>query len=181
MLTTTILAAAQEPERGWGGPVALLVAVAAFYVIISVHHRIQEARERRANPSPTPPTGRGVSDTTQVRAVSDTDDTARDTEPDTGWWGRIVESGGRRFRVYDQPAAAAEPADDEVDVALDDDEHDEPEEETETIEDVIALMLDRGHQYAEIVRHVMEEFEVSEATAKRRIRDVRAERIAAAS
>ncbi|XTZ18204.1 hypothetical protein ACQSSU_12920 [Micromonospora echinospora] len=174
MLTTTILAATEEPNRGWGGPVALVVAVAAFYVIISVHHRIQEVRERRGNPSPTPPAGRGVSDTTQVRAVSDTDDTARDTEPDTGWWGRIVEAGGRRFRVYDQPGA--ESADEEVDVALDDDEDDDPEEETETIEDVIDRLEFRGVSYGEIVATLMADFKISESTAKRKIREARAAR-----
>ncbi|WP_416902777.1 hypothetical protein [Micromonospora echinospora] len=160
----TVIAAADEPSRGWGGPIALLIVVIVYVTGATIHAHFMPDED----PSPTERGARGVSVKQQVRAVSDTDDTT----PDTDWWGRIVNIGGRRVRVYDQPAA-----DGEVDVALDDDEADEEE----TIEDVIAGMLDRGHQYAEIVRHVMEEFEVSEATAKRRIRDVRAERIAAAS
>ncbi|SCL42183.1 hypothetical protein GA0074692_6853 [Micromonospora pallida] len=167
MLTTTILAAAQEPERGWGGPIALFAAVAAFYVIISVHHRVQEARERRANPSPTPPGRRGVSDTTQARTVSDT----ADTERDTGWWGRIATIGGKRVRVIE---GIVEHVDEAVDVALDDDEPAEDEEEA--IEDVVDRLEYRGVAYSEIVATLMADFKVSEATAKRRIRDARAAR-----
>lgn len=73
-------------------------------------------------------------------------------------------------------AGPARDANEDVDL----DGEGEPEEPA-TIEEVVGAMLDRGHPYAEIVRSIMDEFEVSEATAKRRIRDVRAERIAAAS
>jgi hypothetical protein len=165
MLTTTILAAAEEPTRGWGGPIALAVAVGTWYVFISVFHRVQEARGgRRTDPSPTPPAGRGVSDTTQVRAVSDTADTARDT----GWWGRIATVAGKRVRVIE---GTAEPVDEEVDVALDDDE-----DERETEEDVVDRLDRRGVQYHEIVSTLMADFRISESTAKRRIRDARAAR-----
>ena len=138
-------AATTEPHRGWGGPVAILIAVAAFIAFATLH---DVWMRRRDLPSPT-----------------GEDDTDRDTTP---WWGRIIERDGRRVR-------AAEPAGD-----ADEDVESEPEEPA-TIEEVVGMMLDRGHPYAEIVRSIMEEFEVSEATAKRRIRDVRAERIAAAS
>ncbi|WP_431892634.1 hypothetical protein [Micromonospora haikouensis] len=169
MLTTITLAAAEEPARGWGGPIALAIVAAVYIAGATIHHHLRS----REDPSPTGEgdTGSGVKP--QVTQVSDTSDTDRDT----GWWGRIVEVGGRRVRATDAPRPAR---DADVDLDLEDDEEGE-DEEPESIEDVIGKMLDRGHQYAEIVRHVMEEFEVSEATAKRRIRDVRAERIAAAS
>ncbi|WP_431895899.1 hypothetical protein [Micromonospora haikouensis] len=177
MLTTTVLlaAAAEEPARGWGGPIALAAVAAVYIAGATLHHHFRT----REDPSPTGEGDSGSGVKPQVTQVSDTSDTDRDT----GWWGRIVEVGGRRVRTADGPAPTR---DTDVDLDLDGDdaegEEDEGEEdEAESIEDVIGKMLDRGHQYAEIVRQVMEEFEVSEATAKRRIRDVRAERIAAAS
>ncbi|MFF0721360.1 hypothetical protein [Micromonospora sp. NPDC003816] len=158
------LAAAAEATRGWGGPVALLVVAVLYIAGATIHYGWLEKRGALPSPADDGDIDSGVKP--QVSEVSDTDDTGRDT----GWWGRIVERDGRRVR-------AAEPAqerDEELDLELVD-------EEPATPEDVIGRMLDRGHPYAEIVRQVMDEFEVSEATAKRRIRDVRAERIAAAS
>jgi hypothetical protein len=155
--------AAESSSRGWGGPIALLVAVAAFTLFIGLHWLW---KQHRGLPSPT---GRGDTEpgvNPQFNAVSDTDDTDRDTS----WWGRIIEQDGRRVRAAGPPPER----DEELDLDLVD-------EEPETAEDVIGRMLDRGHPYVEIVRAVMDEFEVSEATAKRRIRDVRAERIAQAS
>ncbi|WP_036374345.1 PqqD family protein [Micromonospora sp. ATCC 39149] len=171
MLTTITLAAADEPTRGWGGPIALAIVAAAYIAGATLH---DWWRRTRQDPSPT-----GDGDTEsgvkpQVTQVSDTSDTDRDT----GWWGRIVEVGGRRVRTADGPEPTR---DTDVDLDLDGDDAEDEEDEAESIEDVIGKMLDRGHPYAEIVRSIMEEFEVSEATAKRRIRDVRAERIAAAS
>ncbi|TDC42101.1 hypothetical protein [Micromonospora sp. KC213] len=169
MLTTTIAAAAaDEPSRGWGGPIALGVVIIIYITGATLHDWY---RRSRGLPSPTDDVDTDAGVNAQVSAVSDTDDTDRDT----GWWGRIVEVGGRRVRAAE--TRLLEVRDAEVDLDLDGTEPEEPE----TIEDVIGTMLDRGHAYAEIVRLVMEEFEVSEATAKRRIRDVRAERIAAAS
>ncbi|WKU03766.1 hypothetical protein [Micromonospora sp. HUAS LYJ1] len=166
--TVLLAAAADEPTRGWGGPIALGIVGVIYVTAVTLHDRWL-----RRDPSPTeggdPDTGVNA----QVSAVSDTDDTTRDT----GWWGRIVEVDGRRVRAGERKPA---PADPEVDVDLDDVAEDEPEEQ-ETVEEVIGTMLDRGHGYADIVRTIQEEFDISEATAKRRIRDVRAERIAAAS
>ncbi|GIJ42631.1 hypothetical protein Vwe01_59560 [Micromonospora andamanensis] len=155
--------AAETSSRGWGGPVALLVAVGAFVLFIGLHWLWMQ---HRGIPSPSGrgDTGSGVKP--QVSSVSDTDDTDRDT----GWWGRIVERDGRRVRATAPPPNR----DDEVDLDLVD-------EEPESIEDAVGRMLDQGHPYMEIVRQVMDEFDVSEATAKRAIRDVRAERIAQAS
>lgn len=170
------LAAAQEAPRGWGGPVAILAAVVVFYLFATTHQRIRDARR---TPSPTPRGGRGVRVKPQVRSVSDTDnttpDTTDDTDAETDWWGRIVEVGGRRFRqarqimrtgALDDEDDEFEHADDDVDLALDD--------EPETMEEAIARMDEAGVPYAEIVRAVMRDYEVSESTAKRRIRDVRA-------
>ncbi|MFI6160407.1 hypothetical protein ACIA59_10705 [Micromonospora haikouensis] len=171
MLTTTmlLLAADAEPTRGWGGPIALVLVVAVYVAGATIHAHFRT----RENPSPT---GDGDTDSGVNPQVTEVSDTA-DTDRDTGWWGRIVEVGGRRVRATDAPRPDR---DADVDLDLEDDDEGE-QDEPETIEDVIGKMLDRGHQYAEIVRQVMDEFEVSEATAKRRIRDVRAERIAAAS
>ncbi|MEU5945151.1 hypothetical protein ABZ793_06260 [Micromonospora sp. NPDC047465] len=168
MLTTMTLAAAEEPSRGWGGPIALGLVLAVYIAGATLHDWWMRTR---GLPSPTDGDDPGVSVNPQVSAVSDTDDTGRDT----GWWGRLITlPDGRRVRST-APAALV---DEELDLDLD---GAQDEEEPATIEDVVGTMLDRGHPYAEIVRAIMEEFEVSEATAKRRIRDVRAERIAAAS
>ncbi|MEK8108637.1 hypothetical protein NKG94_34375 [Micromonospora sp. M12] len=76
---------------------------------------------------------------------------------------------GRRARTH-AAAENVDEAEEELDVI-----------EPETEEDAVTRMLDGDVQYAEIVRRLMADFRISEATAKRRIRDVRAERIAAAS
>ncbi|WP_139135787.1 hypothetical protein [Micromonospora yangpuensis] len=164
----TYLAAADEPARGWGGPIALALVVALYVTGTTLHHTWLQ---RHDDPSPTREADTDTGVNTQVNSVSDTDDTDRDT---TGWWGRIVDVGGHRVRLTDRDRPDV---DDDQD---DDEDEDQGQDEPATIESVIAQMLDRGHQYAEVVRHVQEEFEVSEATAKRRIRDVRASRIAAA-
>ncbi|WP_431728256.1 hypothetical protein [Verrucosispora sp. TAA-831] len=156
--------AAAEATRGWGGPVALLVVAVLYIAGATIHYGWLE--KRGGLPSPTEDTDTDPGVKPQVKPVSDTDDTGRDT----GWWGRIVERDGRRVRA----TGPAPERDEDLDLELVD-------EEPETAEKVIGRMLDRGHPYMEIVRQVMDDLEVSEATAKRAIRDVRAERIAAAS
>ncbi|MFY1658590.1 hypothetical protein [Micromonospora sp. WMMD1274] len=159
MLTTTIAAAAtEEPGRGWGGPIALAI-VAAIYIAGATLHYMW--RERRGLPSPTDEDDTGTGVNAQVSAVSDTDDTDRDT----GWWGRIVEHRGRRIRVDELPR------DHDVDLDLAD-----PGSAPETLETAVDRMDRQGVQYMDIVRRVMEVYGVSEATAKRRIREVRAVR-----
>ncbi|GAB3817594.1 hypothetical protein GCM10027605_68550 [Micromonospora zhanjiangensis] len=100
----------------------------------------------------------------QLSEVSDTDDTTADTP----WWGRIVERGGRRVRVV--PGAVPE-RDPELDWDLE-------EGDTETLEEAVDRMDQDGVPYAEIVRRVMADYEVSESTAKRRIRESRQARAA---
>ncbi len=148
-------AATETAHRGWGGPIALLIAVAAFIAYATLHDAWMR---RRDLPSPTEgdTSDRGVN--TQVSdGVS-----VSDTTGDTGWWGRIVERGGRRVRVDGQPAR-----DVELDFDLDDDG-------PETLEEAVDRMGRQGVPYAEIVRRVMADHGVSESTAKRRIRDSRA-------
>jgi len=162
MLTTLTLAAAEAPTRGWGGPIALAIVVVVYVTGVTLHQTYLQSHE---GPSPTEEGTPSVSVKPQVKAVSDTDDTSRDT----GWWGRLTTlPDGRRVRVTGPV--------DEVDVDLDD-EPDEDDEEEETIEDVIDRLDYRGVPYVEIVASVMSEFRVSESTAKRRIRDARAARV----
>ncbi|WP_431976196.1 hypothetical protein [Micromonospora haikouensis] len=168
MLTTITLAAAAEPDRGWGGPIALAIVAAIYVAGATIHAHFRSTED----PSPTAggDTGRGV--TAQVSAVSDTDDTDADTG---GWWGRIATVGGRRVRVVDDvdedQAAAAEDQDDDRDG--DQDDEDEP-----TIGEVIDRLEGQGWGYMAVVRHVMDEFEVSESTAKRAVREAREARAA---
>ncbi|MCT2280379.1 hypothetical protein M3G91_22450, partial [Micromonospora chalcea] len=139
------LAEAAESQRGWGGPVAMLIAVVAFLVFAGLHYWWQE---RQGLPSPTEDGDTDTGVNAQVSSVSDTDDTERDTSP----WGRIVNRGGRRIRVYDTGR------DGELDLDL-------AEPEPETLEQAVDRMDRQGVQYMEIVRQVMDRFEVSEATA----------------
>lgn len=155
------LAATQEPARGWGGPVAILIAVAIFIAFAALHYTWQE---RRGLPSPTEEDAPDTGVNSQVSVVSDTDDTGRDTS----WWGRIVERDGRRVRIDERA-----PRDEELDLALEEDE------QAETLEEAVDRMDRQGIAYAEIVRTVMATYRVSESTAKRRIRDSREARAAA--
>lgn len=158
MLTTLTIAAAAEPSRGWGGPIALGIVAAIYVAGATLHHHFREPRSPAEGDTP------GVRVNTQVSAVSDTDD----TDADTGWWGRIVERNGRRVRAAGPPA---EDVDEELDLDL---------EGAETMEDAIVRLEGQGSSYMEIVRHLVDEHRVSESTAKRAIRTVRAERANAA-
>ncbi|MET7949203.1 hypothetical protein [Micromonospora sp. NPDC005324] len=151
-MNTVLIAATAEPERGWGGPIAVLVALLLFGLFIG----IQEYRD----PSPTEDEEGGVSANLKVKSVSDTDDTDRDT----GWWGQIRNVGGRRVRVVD------ELVDEELDLNLDD------EDEPETVEAAVARMTGERRPYMEIVRHLMSVHGASESKAKRAIRNARAKR-----
>jgi hypothetical protein len=154
-------AAAVEPHRGWGGPIAILVA----FAVIGLIHIIQQ---RRGNPSPTLSAGQVRSVKTQVTEVPDTDDTEDDTDGGE-WWGRIVTINGVRQRVADDDAAAAELVDNDLDLPLDEPEDDS---EPETLEGWICANLDRLG-YAETVREGVRRWRVSERTVKRRIADRR--------
>jgi hypothetical protein len=192
-------AASAEPQRGWGGPVALMVALALFWVFREVHRKI-------TNRSPTPPAGgdpkaitAGPARFTPSTDVAtrradpapqrtdpgvDTDPPLRDTEfpgRDTGgpsadpgadtWWGPIVERGGRRFRAAAHIARTGESP--------------PPEPVRDDFDDALDLVepddLDEwlgwaaGLGYNERVRRGAARFGISESSVKRRIRDLRDE------
>jgi hypothetical protein len=154
-----LLAAADDPQRGWGGPIAILIA---FAVLGLIHL----ARQRSLGPSPTLTSTSGFSAESQVSAVPDTDDIAPDTDGD--WWGRIVTIAGVRRRVGPGELLDEELVDGEVDLALD-----EPDErEVETLEDWVYDNLERM-SYGDIVAGGMQRFKVSRRTVTRRIAEAK--------
>jgi len=160
------IAVAPEPHRSWAWLAALLVAYGLFLLLTPLIRKIR-------NPSPTPAI-EGVRRTKVQATVGVTED--EPTEPaEIGWWGRIVEVGGVRFRQVQQIMATGgleEPpkADDDIDLPLDDEPEDD--KQGEKIEDYIARARHLGVQYNQIVRVVVDYYGVSESTAKRRIREV---------
>jgi hypothetical protein len=102
--------AAEEVQRGWGGPVALVVACAIFWLFVVVHRKIK-------NPSPPPPVGpttkpiaagqrrprpivaRPEPKSDPDAGLHETVFPGREAADDNPWYGRIVEAGGRRFRA----------------------------------------------------------------------------------
>lgn len=96
-----LLAAASEPQRGWGGPVALVVAVGLFYLFTLAYAKIK-------NPSPPPPGGvtpkpitagqrrpRPIAAKPEPRVDPDpelheTKFPNRDAADDKPWWGRRI-------------------------------------------------------------------------------------------
>jgi hypothetical protein len=157
-------AAAVEPHRGWGGLIAIAIALGCAWLVHLATRR---------NASPTPPTPGPSRVDTQVKAVSDTDDTSADTD----WWGRIEEHGGvrlRRFRAVLATGSSDLPEDDvdhDIDLALADEER-----APEKVEDLVDRLDRAGTGYMDIVRRLIADYGISEATAKRRVRDARATR-----
>ncbi len=163
----TYLAAGGAAQQGWGGPVAILAAGAALYLLHVVMSKIR-------NPSPTPPRGAGSREKPQVEAGSD----PNDPDDDPGWWGRIVEVNGVRMRqarqVWKTGSAQLPPGpenapdsdtDDELDLELDDGR--EPIGQW-------MLALDRTVGTNELIRQAAARYRVSETTAKRALRAARA-------
>ncbi|XVU25836.1 hypothetical protein ACQPZJ_01890 [Actinoplanes sp. CA-054009] len=169
----TLVAETATPQRGWGGPIAIIAA----FAVIGVMHLIKVRNKNQRTPSPTRPKALPRGAKTQVNVVPDTDD----TDADTGWWGSIVDLGdGRRIRRVKAVLATGssrlpeddEPVDGELvedDIDLDLDEPDGPE----SLEAWVAEHLDRMG-YAELVREGMRLWGVSERTVKRRIADEKA-------
>lgn len=151
-----LLAAAEAATRGWGGPFALLAAGVAFWAGVEARAWI---RAKIDNHSPTPPTRPDTGVSSQVRSVSDTDDTDGDTDH---WAGRIVEAGGRRVRQFGHIWRTGDSL---PDGDIDDDR------EPEGIEEFVSRLDSAGGMtYTQIVRAAMDTYQVSEATAKRAIR-----------
>lgn len=160
-----LAAAAAEPDRGWGGPLALLAAVIIF-IAISQGWEWWQARkiDTSSPPLDDPDTMIGVNP--QVRTVSDTDDTDTDTIHE---WGRVSRA-RQRMKVIRGWVWAPKEAVDDVDQAG---------AEGVPLEEFVAELDRAGVPYAQIVRRSMQHYGVSEATAKRRIRDARTDRDAA--
>lgn len=181
-----LLAAATEPARGWGGPIALLAAFLIFRVVVMPAGRWVMSKIENPSPPPALPTAERVK---AQATVGSTDDGSN--EPEAGWWGRIIEVGGVRVRQAQQilrPAAHGLPPannpenddlneDPDIDLALDDDsEPDEDDGEGETVEEYIARARRLQLSYAQILRVVMEYYDLTEPAAKYRIRKVDAAR-----
>lgn len=164
------LSAAADPHRSWAWLIAALVTYVLFLFFTPLIRKIR-------NPSP-PPAIEGVRRTKAQATVGVTKD--EPAEPaEIGWWGRIVEKGGVRYRQAKEIMATgglAEPAEDgdeDVDLPLDDDpEEPEGDEQEEKIEDYIARARYLQVPYKQIVRVVVDYYGVSESTAKRRIKEV---------
>jgi hypothetical protein len=177
-----LLAAATEPARGWGGPAALLAAFLIFRVVVMPAGRWVMSKIGNSSPTPALPPAERVKAQATVGVTDD------GSGSDAGWWGRIVEVGGVRVRqaqqVWRTGSHELPPADDgedddldedpEIDLALDEDEPDD-EDEGETVEQYIARARDLKLPYAQIVRVVMEYYDLTEPAAKYRIRKVDAE------
>ena len=152
-----MFAVAEASGRGWAHLVALLIAAGVAVIVVSAHRHWDLIR----NPSPTPPGGAEIDVTPGETDDLTPDDTGGDTAPDTGWW-------GRRVRLPDGSVVVRQPdavvADDDIDVGLEDEE---------TREDMADRLVAGGGSYADWVREIMGAFDVSEATAKRAIREAR--------
>jgi hypothetical protein len=157
-----LIAAASEPDRGWGGPLAILIAFTIMWVIhLVVQHR--------AAHSPPPPRHARIGDNAQVGSVPDTDDPAAVTP----WWGRIVTIDGQRIRQVWRTGSSEVPdePDDEgwlADWAPADDDEGEAEDIVGWVRDYLDAM-----KYADLVRAGVKRWGVSERTMKRRIAEAR--------
>jgi hypothetical protein len=165
------LAAAADTHRSWAWLFAALAAYGLFLLFTPLFQRIGN---KIRNPSP-PPAIEGVRRTKVQATVGVTED--EPIEPaEEGWWGRIKEVGGIRFRQAKQIMATGgleegpEHGDDDVDVPLDDEPEDD--EQNEKIEEYIARARGLRVPYNAIVKVVVDYYGVSESTAKRRIREV---------
>lgn len=153
-----MLLAAETADPGWAHLVGLMIASVIAFLGVWTHRWWMDYRD----PSPTPPEDDETDVTPGETYDLTPDDTTDDTEADTGWW-------GRRIRLADGSMMVRQPdaldvADDEIDVDLGDEE---------TREEMADRLVAGGGSYADWVREIMGAFDVSEATAKRAIRDAR--------
>ncbi|HEX8628383.1 MAG TPA: hypothetical protein VF755_09465 [Catenuloplanes sp.] len=151
-------AAVEGSSRGWGGPIAIVVAGSIFYLVTLVVERYRKIDD--SSPARTPP--REVKDHTLYHDSPDTDDTDADTTP---WYGKIINVNGKKMRVARHIIRTGSSPKPDLDIITDDD--------SETLEEYIARVDEAGMAYSEIVRNAVDSYGISEATAKRRIRDIR--------
>lgn len=150
MLYAATEAAARPGLAHLGG---LLAAIVFAALLIGAHQIVTG----RVDHSPPPPDG----DDTDMTPGETGDLTPDDTTGDTGWWGRRVRLPDGTLVVRQH---AADVLDDEIDVDLEDEE---------TREEMAERLVLGGGSYADWVREIMNAHDVSEATAKRAIRDAR--------
>jgi hypothetical protein len=153
-----LLAVEAATGRGWGHLVGLAIGTV---IAVLAYGTVQWWRDYRGL-SPTPPDEDETDVTPGETDDLTPDDTIGDTTPDTGWW-------GQRIRLADGSIVVRQPhaldvADDDIDVDLEDEE---------TREEMADRLVAGGGSYADWVREIMGAFDVSEATAKRAIRDAR--------
>jgi hypothetical protein len=151
-----LLAVAAE-SGSWAHLVALLIAAGLAVLAVGTHQWWMEYRD----PSPPPLDGPDTGVTPGETWVSDDDDTDPDTDDDTLPEGRYrLPDGSILVRRWHPPD------DTDVDLDLDDDPG-------ETREEMAARLVADRAGYADAVREIMGAHDVSEATAKRAIRDAR--------
>lgn len=153
-----------ETDRGWGGPVAILIAVAGFWVYTQWREWWKLRKEMIQNHSPTPPWVRGDSEDPQVED-GDTGDVTGDV---TGWWGeRIRLADGsvlvRRARAVFATGSSRLP---------EDDDQGEPDaDDDEMLGETRAQYADRlvveSMRYSVAVDAIVRAYGVSGRTAKR--------------
>lgn len=190
-----LLAVAAEPNRGWGGPLALLAAFVIFRVVVMPAGRW--VMTKIGNPSPPPELPAGSRLKAQATVGSDRD------EPDqVHEWGRVSydkptgrellrlrmaqarqvwRTGSHELPPTDDDLYTESDRDPDIDLPLADDEQDDgPDgdegDQGETAEEYIARARGLQVPYSQIVKVVMEYYDLPESTVKHRIRKVDTER-----
>jgi|GEM_PF-4179427 hypothetical protein len=144
--------AVEAAPAGWAHLVGLLVAAGIAFLAVATHQWRMSLRD----PSPPPLEGPDTDMTPGETGDLTLDDTDDDTLPE----GRYrMPDGSILVRRWQPPA--------DIDLDLDD------EGEDETREEMADRLVAGGGSYADWVREIMGAHDVSEATAKRAIREAR--------
>jgi len=144
--------AVEAAPAGWAHLVGLLVAAGIAFLAVATHQWRMSLRD----PSPPPLEGPDTDMTPGETGDLTLDDTDDDTLPE----GRYrMPDGSILVRRWQPPA--------DIDLDLDD------EGEDETREEMADRLVAGGGSYADWVREIMGAHDVSEATAKRAIRETR--------
>ncbi len=189
MVTGMVVAAgAADPARGWGNIWGLLAGMLASYGIWR-YDKWRQARRRNGDdsPSPTPMELPGSRETPQVTRVSSHSSHGETADGEGPWYGRIVKHGGHFYRTTKHIAKTGESpkpeaynppsGEPEIDVPLDDEADDVPDESTfvpvnpprfrESREQYVTRCLRAGVAAATVVAGLREHYDVPRATAYR--------------
>lgn len=181
--------AVAEQDRGWGGPAAILIALAAFYAFTQYREWWQARKIQK--PSPPPPRGRVHGEDPQVGDGVTTDDTTAESGDDTmPWWrmgverielangSTLVRKAQAVWRTGSSELPEDEPPveDDEIVIGFEvygpgTEGLDEVGGESRA--DYVDRLLEVGVRYTDAVAAIMRDYEVSESTAKRDIAEAR--------